>query len=99
MCCLLTIFVLLGPRGAIFLWWLVEPGRWGATFDSFLVPFLGFLFLPWTTLGYVAVAPRGVEGAGEILLLALTLVLDVLSYAGGAYGNRDRFGNVYTSRP
>jgi hypothetical protein len=94
MCCLLTFFVLLGPRGAIVLWWLAQPVRWGSLFDTFLVPFLGFLFVPWTTLAYVGVAPGGIEG-GDFLLLGLAIALDVFSLVGGAYGNRDRLGRAY----
>jgi hypothetical protein len=96
MCCLLTVFALLGPRGAIVLWWLVQPARWGATFDTFFLPFLGFLFVPWTTLAYVALAPGGIDGA-EWLLVALTVALDVVSWGGGAYGNRDRITGVYST--
>jgi hypothetical protein len=95
MCCLLTVFALLGPRGGIVLWWLIQPARWGATFDSFLVPLLGFLFLPWTTLAYVAVAPGGVE-SGDYLLMGLAVAIDAFSWVGGAYGNRSRIG-AYTT--
>jgi hypothetical protein len=94
MCCLLTMFALLGPRGSIVLWWLIQPGRWGAAFDTFIVPFLGFLFAPWTTLAYVAVAAGGVDGA-DWILVGLAVALDVFSWVGGAYGNRDRISNAY----
>ena len=62
MCCLVTTLALLGPRAGIVVWWLLQPGRWSVTFDSFLWPLLGFVFLPWTTLMYVVVAPGGVTG-------------------------------------
>ena len=89
MCCLLTTLVFLGPRAAIVLWWLVVPARWSQTFDSFLLPALGFVFLPWTTLMYVVVAPRGVVGF-DWLWLGLALFADVAAYAGGGFGNRRR---------
>lgn len=89
MCCLVTTLLFLGPRAGIVIWWLLQPVRWSTAFNTFLWPVLGFLFLPWTTLAYVAVVPGGVLGA-DWLLLALALIIDVASYAGGGYGNRSR---------
>jgi hypothetical protein len=89
MCCLITSLFLLGPRAAILVWWLIEPVRWNATFDSFLWPFLGFLFLPWTTLSYVAVYPAGINGF-DYLFLGIGLAFDLFTWFGGGYGNRDR---------
>ena len=89
MCCLFTALVLLGPRAGILVWWLLEPGRWGAAFDTFVVPLLGFMFFPLTTLMYVAVFPGGVDGF-DYVWLGLALLLDVGSWSGGAYGNRNR---------
>ena len=45
--CLLLILALLGPRAAMLIWWLASPGRWELAFDSFIVPFLGFVGLHW----------------------------------------------------
>jgi hypothetical protein len=87
--CLFLSLLLFGPRVGIILWWLVEPVRWQATFDTFIWPFLGFLFLPWTTLMYVLVAPLGVEGL-DWLWIALAVLADLASYAGGAFGGRGR---------
>jgi hypothetical protein len=89
MCCIFTALVLLGPRAGIIVWWLIDPVLWGRAFDTFVVPFIGFLFFPLTTLMYVAVWPNGISGF-DIVWLALALVLDVFSWGGGAYGNRGR---------
>lgn len=92
MCCLFTTLVLLGPRIAGVFWWLISPARWvGAlgAFDSAIWPILGIIFLPWTTLMYVIVAPGGVVGF-DWVWLGLMLVGDIGSYVGGGYGNRDR---------
>ena len=89
MCCLVTTLALLGPRAAIVVWWLIEPSRWSLAFSSFVIPLLGFLFLPWTTLAYVFVAPGGVVG-GDWLLIAIGLLLDILQWSGGLFGNRGR---------
>jgi hypothetical protein len=96
MCCLFTTLVLLGPRAVIVIWWLVEPLRWNAAFDTFIVPLLGILLAPWTTLMYVLVHPGGVEG-WDLLWVGLAIVADVLQWAGGAWGNRDRLSSVYGS--
>ena len=88
MCCLFTTLVLFGPRLGILVWWLIDPVRWNAAFQSFFWAFLGFLFLPWTTLMYVIVFPGGVTGF-DWIWLGLGLLADITSYTGGAYGNRN----------
>ena len=89
MCCFWTALVFLGPRAGILIWWLINPVRWQITFPSFIWPLLGFIFVPWTTLMYVLVAPGGVIGL-DWLWLGLALLGDIGMYAGGGYGNRDR---------
>ena len=83
--CLFLSLLLFGPRIVIIFWWIAEPLRWSAAFDTFVLPFLGFLFLPWTTLMYViAWSPvGGVEGA-EWLLVGLGLALDIATYSARA---------------
>ena len=63
MCCLIAALFMLGPRAAIFIWWLIEPGRWSLAFDTVLWPIVGFLVAPWTTLMYLAVFPGGIDGS------------------------------------
>jgi hypothetical protein len=87
--CLFLTLLFLGPRAGILFWWLIEPARWGAAFDTFIWPFLGFLFAPWTTLMFVIVSPLGVDGL-DWLWIGLAVFADVASYAGGAYGGRGR---------
>jgi hypothetical protein len=89
MCCLLSVLFLLGPRAAIFFWWLADPYRWSHAFNTFAIPLLGFIFLPWTTLMYVLVAPHGIVGA-DWFFLAIALLADIAGYAGTGYGNRRR---------
>ena len=68
MCLLFAILTLLGPRALVFFWWILEPARWAATFQSAFIPVIGFLFLPWTTIMYVLVFPGGIEGLDWIWL-------------------------------
>jgi hypothetical protein len=97
MCCFFTALILLGPRFAAIIWWLIQPARWvGNTdlsaFSSIIWPILGIIFVPWTTLMFVILAPGGIEGLIEWGLLILMLVFDIGSYAGGGYGNRGMIG-------
>jgi hypothetical protein len=82
--------VLLGPRVAGLLWWLLAPLRWELAFNgSWLWPLVGLVFLPWTTLMYVIVAGGGVTGF-DWVWIGLAVVSDIVSYSGSVYGNRDR---------
>ena len=89
MCCLFTVLVFLGPRFGGIGWWLLQPARWNAAFGSIIWPILGIIFLPWTTLMYVAVAPGGINGLLEWGFLILAIVIDIGAYAGGGYGNKE----------
>ena len=68
MCCLALIAGFIGPRVALFIWW-VFGSKVDAAFDSWVWPLLGLVFLPWTTLAYViAWGPlEGVSGLGWLL--------------------------------
>lgn len=89
MCCVITLLLLIGPRAAALVWSLVDQARWQATFDNAVVPILGLLFLPWTLLAYVLVAPGGVNGLDWVWVI-IAFLIDIGSLSGGAYGNRGR---------
>lgn len=88
MCCLVLTAGLIGPRIALFLWWIFGD-KVDLAFDTWVWPLLGLLFLPWTTIAYVLVwSPVvGVDGA-EWIVVALGFVLDVLTYSGRAARSR-----------
>ena len=92
MCCFFTILLFLGPCFAGIVWWLIQPARWNLAFDTFIIPILGIIFLPWTLLMYVIVAPGGLTGL-EWVFVGLMLFFDIGSYVGGGWGNRSRFGS------
>ena len=90
MCCFLLVLVFLGPRFGGALWWLIQPLRWQSAFQKiaggnlwWIWPIVGIVFLPWTTIMYVIVAPGGVVGF-DWFWLGLMLVFDILWYTGGA---------------
>jgi hypothetical protein len=81
-CCIVAIGALIGPRVAIVAWWLLDPARWALAFSSALLPILGFILLPWTTLVYVWLAPGGIDTLG-LIFLVLAVIVDVGAYGGG----------------
>ena len=89
MCCFFTTLVLLGPRFAILIWWLMRPVYFNAIFNTWIWPLLGMIFLPWTLLMYAIVGGGGVFGF-DWVWLGLAFIADIASYSGGAYGNRNR---------
>jgi hypothetical protein len=89
MCCFAALAAIISPRLAIVLWWLLDPARWTARFDNLIVPVLGFVFLPWTTLAYVFFAPTGFGGLAPIVVV-IAIVTDAGTYGGGVFGNRQR---------
>ncbi len=71
--------------------WFARPTMMNSAFSTFIIPCLGFLFLPFTTLMYVIL----VQGANTIqgldwLWLGLAVLLDIASIAGAGVANRDR---------
>ena len=92
--CFFLSLLFLGPRFVLFIWWLVNPVMWNAVFDTWLLPVLGIVFLPWTTLMFVFLGPGGITGF-EWLWMGLGLTADVFSYGGGAVGGRGRVGSYY----
>ena len=96
MCCALALLGILGPRALIVVWWLAEPARWSVTFNNqVLLPALGFVFLPWTTIMYVLVWTQSGLQPGGWLLVGLGVFLDIGTYGGGAFGNKDKVQSYY----
>jgi hypothetical protein len=85
------VFILLAfftPRIVLFVLWLFT-NYLSRAFDGFVLPFLGFLFLPATTLAY-AIAQNelgGVNGLGLIVVL-IGLAVDIGLLGGGASRRR-----------
>jgi len=89
-CCLLLIASLLGPRIAIVLLALFTA-YFEKPFDGLLIPFLGFLFLPFTTLAYVwAINTRGEVAGVQALILILAVMADLGVFGRGAVERRRR---------
>jgi hypothetical protein len=90
--CLFAVFGAFFPRLAVLLIWLARPVRFSDAFDGgFLLPILGIIFLPFTTLMYVLIWSPGVGLSGlDFVWLGLAAFLDLTSVGGTGYANRDR---------
>ena len=86
--CLLALLTVISPRLALVLVWIFT-NLVDRAFTGFLLPLLGLIFLPFTTLLYVlAYQPLvGVSGWGWVLVF-VGLLFDLGSYGGGAFGRR-----------
>jgi hypothetical protein len=82
--CVAALLALISPRLALVAVWLFS-GILGRAYDSTIVPILGFLLLPWTTLAYAVMWDAGshrVSGL-EWFIVVLAFLADLASYAGG----------------
>jgi len=84
--CFLALLALISPRLVLVLLWLFG-NLLDRAFDSWLVPFLGFFLLPWTTLAYAAMWSSADRVSGfEWFIVVLAFLVDLGSYAqGGRY--------------
>ena len=88
--CLLLILVLAFPRIVLLLLFFLSNYLERA-YHGLIVPLLGFLFLPLTTLAYAWMVNtrQPLEGV-NLLILILAVVLDVGGLGGGEYHRRSR---------
>lgn len=87
-CCLFALMLAGFPRIAVIFWWMLNPFRFVSLFDSWLFPFLGILFLPWTTLAYLLIGKN--PGLFEWFILGFAFVLDISTYGGGGAAGKRR---------
>jgi hypothetical protein len=91
MCCIISLLLLIGPRVAFIATWLFTNRVTLAFQGSFILPLLGVIFLPFTSLFYVLVWQPvvGLDGFLPWALVVLGLIIDISGYTGG-FLNRDR---------
>ncbi len=79
---LLLLLGLFIPRVVIVLLWLFTSWFTGV-FDSFIIPVLGFIFLPYTLLWYSVVenTANGEWGLWQIVFLVIALAMDIFPSA------------------
>ena len=92
----LTGFVAGLSRIFLVMAWIARPGAFDAAYGSWIVPCLGFFFLPFTTLMYLFLYTPGVNLSGlDWLWMILAVVLDVGSVGFTAANNRDQIPQGY----
>lgn len=83
--CFVALLALFSPRLALFAIWIFSD-LLGRAYDDWIIPFLGFFLLPWTTLAYAVMWSAGTnEVAGfEWFIVVFAFVVDLGSYFGGS---------------
>ena len=92
--CLFALFGGLFPRLALLIVWIVFPGLVAAAFNTFLLPLLGIIFLPFATLIYVIVYTPGVGLTGFDWIWVILAVLLDIGHWSASYTQRDRIPGV-----
>jgi len=88
--CLLVILILAFPRVVLVLMFLFSTYLQRAYHDL-LVPVLGFIFLPLTTIVYAWLANSHLPLEGiNLIFLILAVVIDVGGLGGGEFHRRHR---------
>jgi hypothetical protein len=83
--CLFLLMAGIFPRLGAIIYWIARPERVDAAFDTVLLPILGIIFLPLTTLVYLLLYTPGVGVAGaEWIWVVLAALFDVGHAAAGA---------------
>ena len=84
--CLLILMLAISPRFVAFVYWLARPLQWEAAFGAGpILPLLGIVFLPFTTIMYVLLSSPGVGLSGsDWLWVGLALVGDLAHSASAA---------------
>lgn len=89
--CLVLILLVAFPRIALVLLFLFSNYLQRA-YHGLIVPLVGFLFLPLTTLAYAWMMNSGLPVAGvNLLILILAVAIDLGGLGGGAYHQRSRW--------
>jgi hypothetical protein len=87
--CFVALFALISPRLALFALFLFSD-LLSRAYEDWIVPFIGFFLLPWTTLAYAvmwSVGTHGVKGF-EWFLVILAFLFDLGSWREGRGASR-----------
>lgn len=80
--CFVFLFALISPRLALVFIWIFSD-LLSRAFDAWLVPFIGFFLLPWTTLAYAVMWSSGSNSVNgfEWFIVIFAFFVDLGSYA------------------
>jgi hypothetical protein len=89
--CLLLLVILLFPRVTLVLMWLFSTYLQRAFHGDLMLPILGFLFLPLTTIVYAWELNSGMPTAGiNLVWLLIAVIIDLGGLGGGAHRQSQR---------
>ena len=84
--CFLLLLILLSPRVALVLMWIFSTYLQRAFHGGLLLPLLGFIFLPLTTIVYAWEINSHMPMAGvNLLWLLIAVIVDLGGLGGGAH--------------
>lgn len=84
--CLLLLVVLLFPRVVLVLTWLLSTYLQRAFHGDWVLPVLGFIFMPLTTLVYAWEINSGMATEGiNLVWLLIAVIIDLGGLGGGAH--------------
>jgi len=84
--CFLLLLVLLFPRVALVLMWFFSTYLQRAFHGGLVLPILGFIFLPLTTIVYAWELNSGMPTVGiNLLWLLIAVIIDLGGLGGGAH--------------
>lgn len=94
--CLFAVLAAFSPRVAFLLVWAFTDYV-KIAYSGILLPILGVVFLPFTTLIYVLVYDpvAGISGWGWFMMV-FAFLLDLSAYAGSVYSNKHRIPDSMT---
>ncbi len=88
--CIIAILVLAFPRVTLVLMWLFT-NYLNRAYHGIILPVLGFIFLPLTTIVYAWLVNSHLPIDGIYLVfLILAVIFDVGSWGGGHYSRKHR---------
>jgi hypothetical protein len=91
MACMIVLVAMLAPRVTLFFIFLFT--NWfGQAYETVLWPLLGFLFMPYTTLVYMAAMLNNDHqlSGGWIVLMVVAVIADLTTHGGSASSRRRR---------
>ncbi len=89
--CIIGLLALIAPRLVLFFLWFFTDYI-SSVYHSFIIPLLGLIFLPLTTLAYAwsIHTYHGVHDLG-LAVVIIAFLIDIGVIGGGGYGGRRRY--------
>lgn len=79
--CLFVLLAAFAPRLLFVFIWIARPGLVDNAFNTFILPLVGLVFLPFTTLMWLLLGGTGRMDGFDWVWIGLAVVLDLGHYA------------------